>query len=153
MIARPDRNCPALDVAAPAAKPPTIADARRPREWLAALRALGQELRNDLFEHEGLAILFQHARNLLTSAMVIAAGLYAMHHLRSSQLPGMGTVRFAGYVVAALGVLLLLLNLAEGLRRLAQRRHAAPLRWVAILVYIALSLRLTQVIVYFRAPW
>jgi hypothetical protein len=50
-----------------------------------------------------------------------------------------------------MGVVLLLLNLFDGLRRLARRRHHVALRIATIVVYLALSVRLMQVIVYFRA--
>lgn len=105
----------------------------------------------ELFENDGLDAVFTHARNVLTGTAVVAAGLYAINHLGSKNLPGMWTVHFAGYAVALLGVVLLALNLLDGLRRLARRKHHVALRVAAILVYVALSMRLTQVIVYFRS--
>ena len=42
-------------------------------------------------------------------------------------------------------------GLLDGLRKLARRRHRTALRVAAILLYIAISIRLTQVIIYFRA--
>jgi hypothetical protein len=106
---------------------------------------------HELFEEDGLNVMFQHARNVLSGTMIIAAGMYATHHLGASPLPGMWTLHVAGYVVTALGVTLLLLNLFDGLRRLARRRHHVALRVATIVIYLALSVRLTQVIVYFRA--
>jgi hypothetical protein len=105
----------------------------------------------ELFDTDGLNTVFQHARNVLSGTMIIAAGMYAAHHLGASPLPGMWTLHLAGYVVTALGVVLLLLNLCDGLRRLSRRRHHLALRVATIVVYVALSVRLTQVIVYFRA--
>ena len=114
-------------------------------------RELRQSLARELFEEDGLATVFQHARNVLSGTVIVAAGLYAAHHLGSPQLPGMWTVHLAGYVVATMGVVLLLLNLGDGLRRLSRRRHHLALRLLIIVVYLALSVRLTQVIVYFRS--
>jgi hypothetical protein len=110
-----------------------------------------QETVDELFDDGGLAVIFLHARNVVTGAAVLAAGVYAVGHLGANRQPGMWTVHLAGYVVALLGAVLLALNLIDGLRRLAKRRHHVLLRWAAILVYVALSLRLTQVLVYFRA--
>lgn len=119
---------------------------------LTRLAALRRELADELFENEGLGTVFAHARNVLTATLIIAAGLYAITHAGKTWLPGMFAVHVAGYAVAGMGGVLLLLNLADGLRRLSQRRHHLALRLLAIAVYLLLSLRLTQVIVYFRAP-
>jgi hypothetical protein len=54
-------------------------------------------------------------------------------------------------VVTAVGVLLLLLNLLSGLRSLARRRHPRLLRALTILLYLGLSVRLAQVLVFVRA--
>src|SRR5262249_35710557 len=88
----------------------------------------------ELFDEAGLDTVFQHARNVLSGTVIVAAGLYAAHHLGPSLLPGMWTVHVAGYVVAAMGVVLLLLNLCDGLRRLARRRHHVALRIATIVV-------------------
>lgn len=114
------------------------------------LQRFWSHLAVELFEEDGLSAVFTHARNVLTGAAVIAAGLYAARHLEKAGVPGMWKVHFAGYAVTALGAGLLLLNLLDGLRRLARRQHPAVLRLLAILAYLALSIRLTQVIVYFR---
>jgi hypothetical protein len=108
-----------------------------------------RELVTELFENEGLSTVFQHARNVLTGAAVVGAGFYAVH-LHADRVQGMWNVHAAGYFVATMGVVLLVLNLLDGLRRLAKRKHHVALRVFAIFVYVALSLRLTQVIVYFR---
>lgn len=61
-------------------------------------------------------------------------------------------MHFAGFVVAAVGVLLLLLNLFDGLRSLATRKRHRALRWATVLVYLGLSVRLVQVFMLFRLP-
>jgi hypothetical protein len=131
----------------------TVVERLRRRIGAAAqrLRDLRHGLADELFEREGLNTVFQHARNVLSGTLIVAAGVYAAHHVGGSPLPGMWTVHIAGHVVAAIGVVLLLLNLADGLRRLSRRRHHLALRIAVIVGYLALSVRLTQVIVYFRA--
>jgi hypothetical protein len=115
------------------------------------VRQFWRELATEMFDENGLDTLFAHARNVLTGTLIVAAGMYAAHPLGDAQLPGMWTVHVAGYAIAALGAVLLALNLADGLHRLARRKHPLLLRLVAIGVYVALSMRLAQVIVYFRA--
>jgi hypothetical protein len=123
-------------------------------EWqrLGQLRGALKEISIELFENDGLNTVFLHARNILTGAAVFAAGLYAVNHMGPEQMHGTWTIHFAGYAVTCLGVVLLLLNLLDGLRRLAKREQHAWLKYAAIFFYLALSVRLTQVIIYFRAP-
>ena len=104
-----------------------------------------------VFDKEGLDAVFMHARNVLTGAAVVAAGLYAVKHIGNEHIGGFLGVHMAGYVVAFVGAGLLVLNLVDGLRKLARRRHHLLLRLATILVYVILSMRLTQVIIYFRA--
>jgi hypothetical protein len=115
------------------------------------LRQAWDRLAAELFDREGMDVLFTYARNLLTGTVIIAAGLHAANHKGPIPLPGMWwSLRYAGYVVALVGVVMLGLNLTDGLRRLARRQHPLALRLLAGLVYITISMRLTQVIVLFR---
>ena len=110
-----------------------------------------RRLATELFEEQGLSAVFTHARNVLTGTLIVAAGLYAMHHPHAAPSFSQWTVHFAGGVVAALGAVLLLLNLCDGLRNLARRQYPWALRAAALFVYVALTVRLVQVIVLFRA--
>ena len=131
-----------IDDVTAAAPPP-------PKNWLMRAR---QSLVEELFDNDGLTAVFTHARNVLTGAAVLAAGFYAAHHIAATQLPGMWTVHVAGYAIATFGAVLLGLNLFDGLRKLARRKHHKLLRLLVMLVYLGLSIRLTQVILYFRSP-
>lgn len=136
----------------PTAQPgPSVTDAAAPPSLLERLRCSWSALAEELFDRDGLDTVFSHARNVLTGTVIVAAGLYAIHHAETVPIPGMWTVHAAGYGVTLLGAVLLLLNLADGLRRLARKRHSLALRAVTILAYLAISVRLTQVIVYFRS--
>jgi hypothetical protein len=114
-------------------------------------KQMWRDITTELFDNEGLDTLFSHARNMLTCAAIIAAGLYAAHHMASQTVLQLPNAHVAGYVVAGFGIVMLGLNLLDGLRRLSRRRHPLLLRAAAIFVYIVLSVRLTQVIVYFRS--
>ncbi|MEJ8847580.1 hypothetical protein [Variovorax rhizosphaerae] len=105
-----------------------------------------------LFEKDGLSTFFQHARNVLTGAGVVGAGVYAINHGGTTPIFGMWSIHFAGYAIATLGAVLLALNLFDGLRRLTRMHQPKFLKLAAVLVYVALSIRLTQVILYLRAP-
>jgi len=118
---------------------------------LEQVKQLWEAAVTQVFDKEGLDAIFTHARNVLTGAAVVAAGLYAVNHVGEGHLSGMMGVHIAGYVVAFVGAGLLALNLFDGLRKLARRRHHLLLRMATILVYVVISMRLTQVIIYFRA--
>src|SRR4029453_15631048 len=46
-----------------------------------------------LFDHDAFDAVFTHARNVLTGAAVVAAGLYAVHHVGDGNLHGMWNVQ------------------------------------------------------------
>lgn len=109
-----------------------------------------RDLAAELFDNDGINTVFLHARNLLTGAAVMAAGLYSMHHFEDKHLAGMWSVHLAGYGVTGLGTGLLALNLGDGLRRLAKREVSLGVRVLLIAFYVGISLRLVQVMLYFR---
>lgn len=122
-----------------------------PRTLAVGSRRRWQRLSRDLFDRGGLDELFGYARNLLTGTVIVAAGLHAAHHEGRTSLPGLvWTLHFAGCVVSVIGVAILALNLFQGLRSLAQRHRHVAVRVLACLVYVGVSMRLTQVIVLFR---
>ncbi len=137
-----------MDADPPAALPSRTAAPATGWPWL---RRLHHDLTRDLFDDDGLATVFTHARNVLTCALLITAGSYAAHH----DVPAAGlstwTLHIAGTMVTAAGLVLLLLNLVDGLRRLARRPHSTLLRGLAITGYVGLTLRLAQVAVHFRS--
>jgi hypothetical protein len=130
------------DQTIPTKTPALAEDAPAGPPW----RTLGREL----FEEQGLAAVFTHARNVITGTVIVAAGMFAAHRPLHDAEPATWTVHLAGYVVATLGVLLLLLNLCDGLHSLSRRRHPLLLRGAMVLIYVGLSVRLVQVFVLFR---
>ena len=118
---------------------------------LDGLRLRWERLARDLFENDGMSVLFTSARNLLTGTVFVAAGLHAARHQGPTPLPvAQWTLQRAGWLVLAIGVAMLAMNLIDGLRRLSQRHSHLVLRLFAIAVYVGLSMRLTQVLVLFR---
>lgn len=114
-------------------------------------RRLHDDLVHDLFEEDGLATVFSHARNVVTCALLFAAGSYAAHDTGPGTGPVTWTLHLAGHLVTAVAVVLLLLNLVDGLRRLARREHSMLLRVLVVAGYVGITLRLAQVVVHFRA--
>jgi hypothetical protein len=114
------------------------------------LQAWRRQAAAELFEQEGLNTLFVQARNVVSGTLILASGLNATHH--PDRVPDvLSWARMApGYAVLGVGVFLLLLNLYDGLRRLARRQYPVLLRGLAAVFYIALTLRLVQVITFLR---
>jgi hypothetical protein len=126
----------------------------RPLEQTAFLDRLQQhwrELWTELFDRDGLSELFTHARNVLTGTVIVAAGVYASRH-DAAAAPGLWGVHVAGHGVALLGIVLLVLNLLDGLHKLSRRRHPAAWRLATFGLYLLVSLRLAQVTMFFRTP-
>jgi len=126
------------------------AGAALPTNWSARLKDSWQHLLNELFEEEGLDTIFSHVRNMLVGAALIAAGVFAARQMHKNEIYSVVDAAYVGYSVAVAGVLLLLLNLADGLRKLARRRHHIVLRVALIAIYLAVSVRIIQLVVIFR---
>jgi hypothetical protein len=63
-----------------------------------------------MFDGKGMEKIFTHAGNTLTASFVIAAGLFAVKKGGQLHLLGVLDVSMAGYLVAAVGGALFLLN-------------------------------------------
>jgi hypothetical protein len=110
----------------------------------------GRRLAQELFDENGLDTIFAHMRNLVVASLIVAAGAFAARESDKSQLLSVADAAYVGYGAAFVGVLLLLLNLVDGLRRLTRRRHHIDLRAVLIAIYVILSVRLAQLLFIFR---
>ena len=121
-----------------------------PRPPLSERLKIGwQQLIHELFEEEGLDAVFSHVRKMLVATLVVSAGVFAAENYESSR-QRVFDASYVGYIVAGVGVLLVLLNLVDGLRRLARRRHHIVLRVTLIAIYLFVSIRLVQMLYAFR---
>ena len=100
-----------------------------------------------LFDRGLLRAVFEHARNVAIASVITAAGLQAMHP-GSEDLFSAPTL--AGYVVAAIGLLLLLLNFIDGLWRLARFRSHLFWQIALTLGYFVLAWRVAQLVLLFK---
>lgn len=106
------------------------------------------KVRHVLFEAGVSRLIFEHARNLVVAMLVLAVGMEATKHDPSEI--GVLYFRPAGYLVAAIGMLLMLLNLAEGLHRLAKVRLPGAWQALLIAIYVLLFWRVAQLVLLFR---
>jgi hypothetical protein len=100
----------------------------------------------------GLAkAVFDHARNYLVCAFVLAIGLQEMNPETESML-GL-SYKYSGIGVIALAGFLILLNLADGIRRISSVKHHSLLITGLVAVYIFFSLRVVEMALSFRVAF
>jgi len=99
----------------------------------------------------GLAkAVFDHARNYLVCAFILAIGLQEMNPDTESIL-GLISYKYSGIGVVILACLLIILNLLDGIRRISRLKHNVILITGLIAVYIFISLRVVEMALTFRA--
>ena len=108
------------------------------------LRRFNQALDNGLSK-----IVFDHIRNLLMCAFLLAIGT---HELRSESTFLFTAVRvqWSGIGVIILASLFILLNLYDGIRRLSSSRYHRAFIAILVLLYLFLSLRVVEIAWTFR---
>jgi hypothetical protein len=114
------------------------------------MRIVPESVLNALFDRGGLKGVFDHARNLVVATIIVAAGFETVRRFDSIDLFGLHNPLFAGYFVAGAGCVLITLNFVDGLRRLAKLRWHLGLQTALSLGYLFFSLRLVQLIIFFR---
>ncbi|MCU1752688.1 hypothetical protein [Pseudomonas sp. 6D_7.1_Bac1] len=94
--------------------------------------------------------VFDNLRNLLMCTLLLAAGTDA---LRSPSSPIFHLFGYwiAGWGLIALAVALMLLNMCDGLRKLAKTRYHLSLQIVLCLLYVVLAFRIVEIVWSFRA--
>jgi hypothetical protein len=102
------------------------------------------------FERGGLRAVFDHARNAVVATIIVAAGLETARRMDLTDLQGVFNPLLAGYLVAAVGCALIVLNFIDGLRRLARLRWHVGLQLALGVTYLLLSLRIVHLIIYIR---
>lgn len=94
--------------------------------------------------------IFDNLRNLLMCALLLAAGTDALRSGATLFLGLFGSW-LAGWGLIVLAVGLMLLNMCDGLRRLASTRHHLGLQLSLCLVYVVMALRVVEIVWNFRA--
>uniref|UniRef100_UPI003F490757 hypothetical protein n=1 Tax=Cupriavidus necator TaxID=106590 RepID=UPI003F490757 len=102
------------------------------------------------FENDHLKPLYDHIRNLLLGAVLLAAGTFQTQHATRNpfdQIAG----DFVGWGVIVIGAVLTVLNFIDGIVKLARFSHPLPYRLLLIVAYIILAARLVMVLWAFRS--
>lgn len=103
-----------------------------------------------LFERGGLRAAFEHARNLVVATIFVGTGLEVVRRSGSLDIRWARDPTQAGYVVAAVGAVLIVLNLLDGLRQLSQSKRHRLWQFALAVLYFFFSLRIVQLIVVLR---
>jgi hypothetical protein len=93
--------------------------------------------------------VFDNLRNLLMCALLLAAGTDALHSV-SPLFLGLFGYWIAGWGLIALAVVLMLLNMCDGLRKLAKTRYHLSLQIVLCLLYVVMAFRIVEIVWNFR---
>ena len=102
-----------------------------------------------LFDNGVLRLIFENARNMAVSTLITAAGLEVVR-----DGPGeldLVNPTMVGYVVAAIGSTLLLLNLFDGLWRLSRMKSHLVLQILLCAAYAFIFWRVVTLVLYFKA--
>jgi hypothetical protein len=76
----------------------------------------------DFFEKGRVKTIFDHLRNLIYFALIIAVGSY-VHANPPEWAKSISASKVFGYPIIAIGVILMLLNLSEGIYKLSKLKH------------------------------
>jgi hypothetical protein len=107
-------------------------------------------LRKKMFEDGGLEEIFRHVRNIITSSLIMAAGLYAVKYQHSLDMWGVFNPSLVGHGVAIIGVVLFALSLLEGIHQLAKFRWHFVFQVMLVMVCLMIAIRLEQIVLNFR---
>jgi len=101
----------------------------------------------------GLAkAVFDHARNFLVCAFILAIGVQEMKPGTESLL-GFLSHKYSGIGVVILAGSLFILNLLDGIRKISRLKHNTILIVGLIALYIFMSLRVVEMALTFRTAF
>ena len=106
---------------------------------------------NAALRGEVLKQIFDHVRNYLICALLLAVGITELRE-HNSMLFGLISSRYSGVGVVAIALFLMLINLYDGIRRISRARHHLLLTAGIILLYVFLSVRVVEMTLNYRAP-
>ncbi|AZE66747.1 hypothetical protein SAMN05216475_2628 [Pseudomonas synxantha] len=94
--------------------------------------------------------IFDNVKNLLVCALLFAAGTNTLVGQRELFI-GVFASNVAGWGLIILSTLLMLLNVSDGIRRLANLRYHLALQLLLILMYVVVAERVVEIVWGFRA--
>lgn len=94
--------------------------------------------------------VFDHTRNFLMCSLLFATGFFSLKHPPRLALTSW-LAEYAGWTIIVMAVLLMLLNLTDGITRIARLTHKKTLIILLILLYVLISFRFLTMVVGFRS--
>ena len=103
-----------------------------------------------LLENDLSTQIFDNVKNLVVCALLFAAGTDALRGTHDLFM-GILASNMAGWGLIALSTILLVLNVSDGIRRLANLRYHLLLQISLILIYVIISMRVVEIVWGFRS--
>lgn len=103
-----------------------------------------------LLENDLSTQIFDNVKNLVVCALLFAAGTDALRGTHDLFM-GLLASSMAGWGLVALSTILLVLNVSDGIRRLATLRYHLLLQASLILIYVVFSMRVVEIVWGFRS--
>ena len=103
-----------------------------------------------LLENDLSTQIFDNVKNLLVCALLFAAGTNTLLGQRDLFI-GVFASSVAGWGLIILSTLLMLLNISDGIRRLAKLRYHLVLQLLLILIYVLVAARVVEIVWGFRS--
>jgi hypothetical protein len=103
-----------------------------------------------LLDQDVSAKVFDNIKNLLVCALLFAAGTSAL----SGEHPvflGLLDVRVTGWGLIVISAILLLLNISDGLHRVARLRYHVVIQILLGMAYLVVALRIVEIVWSFRS--
>ena len=94
--------------------------------------------------------IFIHVRNYVVCSLILAAGFYAIKNPRNLLL-GTKADEIAGVVTIVFGLLLILINLYDGIYKLSKYKRHFLLHILLLVIYLFVTLRIFEIIWNFRS--
>jgi type IV secretory pathway VirB2 component (pilin) len=99
---------------------------------------------------ESVHAIFGHVERIIVGTLVVSAGSHVSTNEPAIMLFGYLRHGLVGRGVVLFGVILLALNFLDGLYRLSKSQWHTVLQMIMAICYVALSVRLVQLILAFR---
>ncbi len=103
----------------------------------------------DLIKDGVVNSIFIHVRNLVYCGLILSAGSF-VHSNPPDWLFSTGIDEYSGWVIIGLGVILMLLNMADGLYHLSKLKYNFILYFILVALYLLISIRFVLIMWDFR---
>jgi hypothetical protein len=106
---------------------------------------------NSALDRGAIKQIFDHVRNYMICAFILAVGTAELRQ-PESRFFDLIPAGYGGLGVISIAVLLILVNLYDGMRRISRSRYPVAFIVALVLVYFFLSIRIVEMAWNFRDP-